>query len=222
MECGGKHSAPHRGRLRRPLVATALKPLLAFSARGTRLAGGSRGIQKCDSVEPLSLVIKCLGGGGHESEDSKVRTFEKRPSLSRDQVNTHTPQPPSIAPRSNHQQTPTPGQATPRRLDFADTPAQPIPRVPLVSPPANSDPPPVPPALLPVCKPISHHTRSHAQAPLALFTSVRPYHEQVKYRIPTAKATRPAEEPLAFAGLCETYQMKLAEVDAFAFFSVKL
>jgi hypothetical protein len=35
----GKHSAPHRGRLRRPLVATALKPLLIFSARGTRLEG---------------------------------------------------------------------------------------------------------------------------------------------------------------------------------------
>ena len=28
-------------------------------------------------------------GGGHESEDSKVRTFDKRPSLSGDQVNTH-------------------------------------------------------------------------------------------------------------------------------------
>ncbi len=74
MECGGKHSAPHRGRLRRPLVATALKPLLAFFARGTRLEGGNRGVQKCDSVDPLSLVIKCLGGGGHESEASIVRT----------------------------------------------------------------------------------------------------------------------------------------------------
>jgi hypothetical protein len=43
------------------------------------------------------------------------------------------------------------------------------------------------------------------------------YHEQVKYHIPTAKATRPAEEPLAFAGLCKTYHMKPAEVEAFAF-----
>ena len=51
----------------------------------------------------------------------------------------------------------------------------------------------------------------------ALFISGQPYHKQVKYRIPTAKATRPAEAPLAFAGLCETYQMKPAEVDAFAF-----
>ena len=111
---------------------------------------------------------------------------------------------------------PTARQATPRRLDFADTPAQPIPRVPLVSPPANSYPPPVPP-VLPVRKPIAHCTRSRAQAPLALFTSGRPYHEQVKYHIPTAKATRPAEEPLAFAGLCETYHMKPVEVDTFAF-----
>ncbi len=71
--------------------------------------------------------------------------------------------------------------------------------------------------MLPVCEPIAHHTRSRAQAPIALFTSGRPDHEQVKYHIPTAKATHPAEEPLAFAGLCKTYHMKPAEVDAFAF-----
>ena len=124
--------------------------------------------------------------------------------------------PPARTPRSIRQLPPTPGQPTPRRLDFADTPAQPIPRVPLVSPPANSYPPPMPP-VLPVREPIAHRTRSRAQAPLALFTSGRPYHEQVKYHIPTAKATRPAEEPLAFAGLCKTYHMKPAEVDAFAF-----
>jgi len=29
-----------------------------------RLEGGNRGVQKCDSVDSLSLVIKCLGGGG--------------------------------------------------------------------------------------------------------------------------------------------------------------
>ena len=55
---GGGCAAP-LWRLRRPLVATALKPLLAFFARGTRLEGGNRGVQKCDSVDPLSLVIKC-------------------------------------------------------------------------------------------------------------------------------------------------------------------
>jgi hypothetical protein len=64
--------------------------LLIFSARGTRLLGGNRGVQKCDSVDPLSLVIKCLGGGGHELGDSKVRTFGKRPLPPGDQVNTHT------------------------------------------------------------------------------------------------------------------------------------
>ncbi len=77
---------------------------------------------------------------------------------------------------------------------------------------------PLPPAVLPVCEPISHRTRSRAQAPLVLFTSGRPYHKQVKYHIPTAKATHPAEEPLAFAGLCESYHMKPAEVEVFAFF----
>ena len=105
----------------------------------------------------------------------------------------------------------------PRWLDFTDTPAQPFPRVPVVSPPANSYPPPAPPTLLPNHEPIAHRTRSRVQAPLALFTSGRPYHEQVKYHIPTAKATRPAEEPLAFAGLCESFHMKPAEIDAFAF-----
>jgi hypothetical protein len=136
------------------------------------------------------------------------------PSPSHPPTPTRTSPPPAIAPRSICQLTPTVGQATPRRLKFADTPAQPIPRVPSVSPPAK---PPAPPALLPICKPISHCTRSRAQAPLALFTYGRPYHEQVKYHIPPTKATRPAEEPLAFAGLCKTFHMKPAEVDAFAF-----
>jgi hypothetical protein len=78
---------------------TALKPLLIFSARGTRLEGGNRGVQKCDSVDPLSLVIKCLGeGGGYESGDSIVRTFTKQPSPPGDQVNTHT-----HTTQSNHQ-----------------------------------------------------------------------------------------------------------------------
>ena len=89
MECGENNWAPHRGRLCRPLGATALNPLFIFSARGTRLEGGNRGVQKCDSVDSLSLVIKCLEGGGHELEDSTVRTSSKRPSSPGDQVNTH-------------------------------------------------------------------------------------------------------------------------------------
>ena len=40
------------------------KPLLAFSARGAHLEGGNCGVQKCDFLDPLSLEIKCLGGGG--------------------------------------------------------------------------------------------------------------------------------------------------------------
>ena len=75
----------------------------------------------------------------------------------------------------------------------------------------------MPPELLPVREPISHRTHFRAQAPLALFTSGQPYHKQVKYHIPTSKATRPTVEPLAFAGLCKSFHMKPAEVDAFAF-----
>ena len=81
------------------------------------------------------------------------------------------PQPPSSSLQGVRHLAPMAGQATPRWLDFADTPPKPIPRVLLVSPLAISYPPPVPPALLPVRKPISHRTRSRAQAPLALFTS---------------------------------------------------
>jgi hypothetical protein len=78
--------------------------------------------------------------------------------------------------------------------------------------------PPHPPLLsLPVPKPISHCTRSQALAPLALFLAGQPYHEQVKYHIPTAKALLPSEEPLAFAGLCEAFDMKPVEVEGFAY-----
>ncbi len=90
MECEGKHLAPHRGRLHRPLVATALKPLLIFSARGTRPEGGNRGVQKCDSVDPLSLVIKCLGGGVARVGGLDSRYVDTRPFPPGDQVNTHT------------------------------------------------------------------------------------------------------------------------------------
>ena len=130
---------------------------------------------------------------------------------------TRIPQSLSSSPRSICHLAPTAGQATPHCVDFADTPAQPIPREPSVSPPADSYPPPVPPVLPPVGKPIFHRILSCAQAPLALFTSGWPYHKQVKYHIPTAKATQPAEEPLAFAGLCKTFHMKPSKVDVFAF-----
>jgi len=39
-------------------------PLFIYSARGVYMEGGNCGTQMYDSVDPLSLVIKCLGGGG--------------------------------------------------------------------------------------------------------------------------------------------------------------
>ncbi len=83
--------------------------------------------------------------------------------------------------------------------------------------PDNTDvrPPHLPLLSLPG-KPIAHCIRSQAPAPLALFLAGRPYHEQVKYHIPTAKALRTSEEPLAFTGLCEALDMKPAEVEGFA------
>ncbi len=45
----------------------------------------------------------------------------------------------------------------------------------------------------------------------------RPYHQQVKYHIPTAKTLWTSEEPLAFAQLCEAFDMKPAEVEGFAY-----
>jgi hypothetical protein len=90
-ECGENTWAPCRGRLCRPL-AVAVPPLLFTSEkREASLAGGNRGIHKCDSVDPLSLVIKCLGGGGYKSGDLVVLIINKRPSPSGGQVNTHTP-----------------------------------------------------------------------------------------------------------------------------------
>jgi hypothetical protein len=126
------------------------------------------------------------------------------------------PPPPSSLQRVLHPVPPA-GQATPCWLKFSDTPAPPTPRVPCVSTSAIVCPPPTSPAILPVCEPISHCTRSCAQGPLALFTSRQPYHEQVKYHISTAKATPPADEPLAFVGLCEAFDMKPAKVEGFAF-----
>ena len=65
----------------------------------------------------------------------------------------------------------TAGQATPRWLDFGDTPTQPIPMVLCVTPPSKSCPPLALPTALPMRKPISRRTCSRAQALLALFTS---------------------------------------------------
>ena len=72
-------------------MATALKPLLAFFARGTRLKGGNHGVKKCDSVDPLSLVIKCLWGGGTrvgELDSTDVRQMALSPW--RPSQHTHT------------------------------------------------------------------------------------------------------------------------------------
>jgi hypothetical protein len=63
-ECGENTWAPCRGRLHRPLAAAVSPPLFTSDKREASLVGGNCGIQKCDSVDPLSLVIKCLGGGG--------------------------------------------------------------------------------------------------------------------------------------------------------------
>ena len=90
-ECGENTWAPCRGRLCRPLAAAVPPPLFPSDKREASLAGGNWGIQKCDSVDPLSLVMKCLGGGGHESGDLVVLIIDKQPSPSGGQVNTqHT------------------------------------------------------------------------------------------------------------------------------------
>jgi hypothetical protein len=87
-ECGENTWAPHRGRLCSPL-AGAVPPLLFTSyIREASLVGGNSGMQKCDSVYPLRLVIKCLGGGGYESGDLVVLIIDKQPSPSGSQVNT--------------------------------------------------------------------------------------------------------------------------------------
>jgi hypothetical protein len=112
---------------------------------------------------------------------------------------------------------PLTGHATPRQLNFSDMPAPPAPRVLSEPRQPNVRPPHLPPLSLPVCKPIAHCTRSWALAPLALFLAGRLYYEQVKYHIPTAKALRTSEKPLAFTGLCEAFDMKPAEVEGFAY-----
>jgi hypothetical protein len=63
-ECGENTSTLFRGRLCYPLVAAVPPPLFTSDKREASLVGGNCGVQKCDSIDPLSLVIKCLGGGG--------------------------------------------------------------------------------------------------------------------------------------------------------------
>jgi hypothetical protein len=82
--------APCRGQLCRPLAAAVPPPLFTSDKREASLAGGNFRIQKCDYVDPLSLVIRCLGGGGDESGDLVVLIINKQPSPSGGQVNTHT------------------------------------------------------------------------------------------------------------------------------------
>jgi hypothetical protein len=89
-ECKENIWAPCRGRLHRPLAAAVPLPLFTSDKREASLDGGNCGIQKCDSVDPLSLVIKCLGGRGYKSGDLVVPIINKQPSPSGGQVNTHT------------------------------------------------------------------------------------------------------------------------------------
>jgi hypothetical protein len=89
-ECRENTWALHRGRLCRPLAAAVPPPLFTSDKREASLVGGNCGVQKCDSVDPLSLVIKCLKGGGDKSGDLVVQIINKQPPPSGCQVNTHT------------------------------------------------------------------------------------------------------------------------------------
>jgi hypothetical protein len=90
-ECRENTWALCRGRLRRPLAAAVPLPLFTSDKREASLVGGNCGIQKCDSVDPLSLVIKCLVGGvqvgGLGSPDYQQTTL----SLWRPSQHTHIP-----------------------------------------------------------------------------------------------------------------------------------
>jgi hypothetical protein len=90
-ECRENTWALCRGRLCRPLAAAVPPPLFTSDKREASLVDGNHGIQKCDSVDPLSLVIKCLGGGGVQvgglgSPDYQQTTL----SLWRPSQHTHT------------------------------------------------------------------------------------------------------------------------------------
>ncbi len=140
------------------------------------------------------------------------------PELTRSRPVTSPASPPHTGPRTPPVPRPV-WQATPRRLEFTTlTP----PRVALndVQPPRVEPMDVQPPrgVVLPrvVASPIANRTRSHT-GPLALFTECRPYHEQVTYFIPTAKANRPHPmEELGFAGLVESMHLNPSEKMGFA------
>jgi hypothetical protein len=88
-ECGeNNHWASHRGRLHCPLVAAVPPTLFTITIRRACLVGRNGGLQICDFVDPSSLVIKCIwGGGARVAGDLEVPMINKRPG---GQVNTHT------------------------------------------------------------------------------------------------------------------------------------
>jgi hypothetical protein len=106
-------------------------------------------------------------------------------------------QPPPPVPHAVH--------VTPRRIIFDDVP---IPRVTTK---------PRPSILLPLRSPIVHRTRSHTNAPLALFSGCHLYHEGVSFHLPAAKSTCAPAKHLGFAGLCHAFAMSPKETDCFAF-----
>jgi hypothetical protein len=89
-ECRENTWALRRGWLCRPLAGAVPPPLFTSDKRDASLVGGNCGIQKCDSVDLLSLVIKCLGGGVYKLGDLVVLIINKQPAPSGGQVNTHS------------------------------------------------------------------------------------------------------------------------------------
>jgi hypothetical protein len=72
-----------------PLRQLCHRPCLPPTKGEASLVGGNHRVQKCDSIDPLSLKIKCLGGGGYKSGDVIVLIIDKQPPPSGGQVNTH-------------------------------------------------------------------------------------------------------------------------------------
>jgi hypothetical protein len=87
-----------------------------------------------------------------------------------------------------------PIQVTPCHITFNDTPP---PRVATAPSPPRAVIEPRPPPALPHMSPIAHRSRSRANAPLALFTSGRPYRDGISYHIPTLKPHVSLKNPWA-------------------------
>ncbi len=68
---------------------------------------------------------------------------------------------------------------------------------------------------LPTRMSIACRTRSHANAPLALFAGCCLYHKGNQYHIPTAKFTRAPVEQMGLVGLCKALAMTPNEVKGF-------